>query len=121
MKPLSHFFIGVIALGALAGHALAAGHEHAKHQKQGALAESSLAYAEINEAMHMNMSVDYVGDADIDFVRGMIPHHQGAVDMCKVQLTYGKDPEILELCRNIIEAQEAEIAFMQDWLAKREQ
>ena len=49
--------------------------------------------------MHADMSIDYTGDPDKDFIRGMIPHHQGAIDMAKVVLKYGKDPKVKELVR----------------------
>jgi uncharacterized protein (DUF305 family) len=42
--------------------------------------------------MHQGMQMSYSGDADIDFARGMIPHHQGAVEMAKVELTMAKIP-----------------------------
>jgi uncharacterized protein (DUF305 family) len=68
--------------------------------------------------MHAAMMVPLTGDADVDFVKGMIPHHQGAIDMAKIELHYGKDPEIRKLAEGIIKAQESEIADMNAWLAK---
>ncbi|HAJ47226.1 MAG TPA: DUF305 domain-containing protein [Alphaproteobacteria bacterium] len=71
-----------------------------------------------NELMHKGMDITFSGDADVDFVKGMIPHHQGAVDMAKIVLKYGKDPELKKLANDIIKAQETEIKFMRDWLKK---
>jgi uncharacterized protein (DUF305 family) len=82
---------------------------------------SSLAFAAVNDKMHRGMAIAFSGDADIDFVRGMIPHHQGAVDMAKIVLAFGKDPEVRKLAEAVVKAQEEEIAFMQGWLAKRGQ
>lgn len=75
-------------------------------------------YDNAMKTMHEGMmAVKPTGDADVDFVTGMIPHHQGAIDMAKVVLEKGADQEIKKLAEGIIKAQESEIKLMNDWLA----
>jgi Domain of unknown function (DUF305) len=49
------------------------------------------AFKEANDTMMHNMMQPMTGDPDKDFVMMMLPHHQGAIDMAKVELEYGKD------------------------------
>ena len=77
------------------------------------------AFKETMERMHSSMMIDYTGNADVDFARAMIPHHQGAIDMAEVELKYGKDPELRKMAEEIIAAQKKEIANMKKWLATR--
>ena len=96
-----------------------AGHDmSAMGTPKGDQSDSSKAYAKANGAMHTGMDIVFTGNADIDFAKGMIPHHQGAIDMAKIVLQYGKNAELRTLAENIVKAQEGEIAFMKDWLAK---
>lgn len=80
---------------------------------------ATLAYAASMDKMMASMMIPYTGDPDVDFVKGMIPHHQAAIDMAKVQIEFGKDPEIRKLAEEVIAAQEAEIAQMNAWLAAK--
>jgi uncharacterized protein (DUF305 family) len=59
------------------------------------------------------------GDPDRDFAAMMIPHHQGAVDMAKLQLIYGRDPVLRRLAQAIIVQQQQEIELMQRSLRER--
>jgi uncharacterized protein (DUF305 family) len=87
-------------------------------QPKGDTGPSSKAFAEANAKMHGGMDIAFTGNADVDFVRGMIAHHQGAIDMAKIELEYGKDAGLRALAEGVISAQEAEIKTMTDWLAK---
>ena len=53
------------------------------------------------------------GDVDQDFVGQMIPHHQGAIDMAKAELRYGRNEQLRRIAQEIIVEQQAEIAVMQ--------
>ena len=61
----------------------------------------------------------FTGDADVDFMMHMRPHHQAAVDMAKVVLANGKDADVKKLALEIIAAQEKEIAAIDAWLKKK--
>ena len=85
-----------------------------------ATSPASVGYMAAMNKMDKAMTMKYTSDADADFLRGMIPHHQGAVDMCKVELQYGKDSQIHKLCNDIITSQESQIVEMKKWLQQRE-
>lgn len=54
-----------------------------------------------------------------EFIIGMIPHHQGAVDMAKKMLEDKTiSPEMKKFAEDIIRAQEGEIKMMNEWLKK---
>jgi uncharacterized protein (DUF305 family) len=73
------------------------------------------AFMRAEKSMMSKMSQPYTGNIDQDFVSHMEPHHEGAIAMAEVELKYGKDPALKRLARNIIKAQQREIAFMKQW------
>jgi hypothetical protein len=64
---------------------------------------------------HEMAAAPMTGEPDRDFVAMMLPHHQGAVSMAKVELQYGHDPRLRALARDVITAQDREIVQMRAW------
>ena len=96
------------------------GMQHGAMPSTGAASPAAQAFANANMKMHKDMTMEFTGNADVDFIRGMVPHHQGAIDMAKVVLKYGKDPATKKLAEGVIKAQEGEIATMTEWLKTKD-
>jgi uncharacterized protein (DUF305 family) len=99
--------MGVILALAVAGPAA----QH-QHRQTGASNGFQTMMGESVARMHKEMDVPFSGDADRDFARMMIPHHQGAIDMAIAELRYGKDKRLKRLAQEIIVEQQQEIAVM---------
>jgi uncharacterized protein (DUF305 family) len=97
--------------GSQAGHGSSHTHE---------MAGASRHYMDAMDRMKAEMdAMDMSGMAGVDFALMMIPHHQSAIDMAKAYLDSGDgDAELTKLSQEIVAAQEREIAFLKDWLAR---
>ena len=62
--------------------------------------------------MMANMTIKPTGDVDRDFVQMMVPHHQGAIDMARAELKYGRNEQLRRMSQEIIVTQQQEIAAM---------
>lgn len=83
-------------------------------------AASTQASREANDRMHREMAIAYTGDADIDFIRGMIADNEVAVAIAKIAVEHGEAADVQSLAREIIAAQEAEILRMKILLGRHE-
>ncbi len=62
--------------------------------------------------------LDNSSDFDRAFIAMMVPHHEGAIAMAKVELAKGSNAELKALAKDIVAAQETEIAAMKTWYEK---
>jgi uncharacterized protein (DUF305 family) len=99
------------------GHGLG---EDAQDRRFGSDDPVEAAFEAINRRMHRQMMAPTTGDPDADFAQARITHHRGAVDMAKLVVAFGDDPEIRKLAESVIAAQSAEIRVLEDWLRRRE-
>ena len=108
--------IALCAAAALSAPVIAP--DHSGHAMAATDSAATEAFKAANMRMHAAMEMEYTGNADVDFIHGMIPHHEGAVEMARIILRFGTDPEVKATAEKIIADQESEIAWMKAWLAK---
>ncbi len=77
---------------------------------------ASRAYMQSMQKMNRDMRKPMTGDADQDFARMMAAHHQGAIDMARVELQYGKDPDLKAMAQKMVDDQTKGVQQLQDWL-----
>jgi uncharacterized protein (DUF305 family) len=78
-------------------------------------------YSRIMDAMHRQMMNVTLGDEDqVNFLKQMIPHHKGAIDMSESILKYSKDRRIVNIAKGIITEQRNEIAIMEHLISELE-
>jgi uncharacterized protein (DUF305 family) len=95
-----------------------AGMEGMDHSGMSMSADPALQpFADAMHGMMMGMPMESAGDVDADFLL-MIPHHQSAIDMARVEIEQGDDEETRAMAQAIIDAQEAEIAEMRAMLER---
>lgn len=79
-------------------------------------------YVVAESGMHEVMrEAAFEPDPDVAFASGMLPHRETALEMAKIQLKYGKDPEMRKLAHKIITDQDQEIVLIKDWLGRNKQ
>ena len=112
--------VGAVTEGLAADQTMPSHDHHAMSSMPPSLLPVSTAHtfpqlmANVDAVMHHRMAnANRNGTPDHDFASAMIPHHQGAVDMAKVELLYGKDPVLRRMAQEIIVSQQQEVAVMQ--------
>ncbi len=81
-------------------------------------AASTKDFKQAHVDMMQNMNMEFSGNADADFARSMIKHHQGGIEMAKIQLKHGKDAEMRKMAEKMIKEQGDDNEKFQLWLTK---
>ena len=98
-----------------AGPSSAHGTDHADE-----VAEPLAGYRGAMQAMNQDLTtMRSTGNADRDFAALMARHHQAAIEIARVELQHGRDPEMRRAAQEMIQKQQQEISDLRTWLARQ--
>jgi uncharacterized protein (DUF305 family) len=109
--------VGVaLLLGAApAGGQPGAGQPGTTQPGTGEMSPAMQGYKQAMDTMHQAMMKPMTGNVDQDFAQMMMAHHQGAIDMARVELQYGADPTLKQMAQTVIDEQGKEIDALKQW------
>lgn len=108
----------LVLVGLTTAVALAQSGDQDHAAPKGDTSVSSRSYAAAYARMQQDMDITYTGNADVDFARSMIAHHRGGLEVARVLLMHGTDPDLKKMAETMSAAQEAELVFLRAWLQK---
>jgi uncharacterized protein (DUF305 family) len=111
---MKKIFLSILIVTLAITFALAA-NDHDSHKL-----DPNVPFKKAMDKMHKGMNFKSTGNIETDFLKGMIPHHQGAIDISEELIKKSKDTELKAFAQKIIDAQKAEVKLMQDLLKKRD-
>ena len=88
-------------------------------QPKGDTGPASQAFNGVNSRMHQGMDIVFSGNVDADYAKAMISVHQGAIDMARTAIAFGKDAELKKLAETTIRGEEAALAALQAWISRQ--
>lgn len=97
---------------ALTAGLIATGSSHLRAQDT----DLTAVFRSASARMHDAMIRDFTGDPDVDFVMAMIPHYEGSIEMARIALKYGKDPQVRQLAEHIANDHRVELDAMLRWI-----
>jgi uncharacterized protein (DUF305 family) len=118
LPPLLHCLAALTMVSPLLAEGPQGMASHAPAAEAGAQTSFEQLMGEAMNLMDEGMSIRHSGDPDRDFAAMMIPHHQGAIDMAKAELQFGRDPVLRRLAQAIIVEQQQEIELMRRELGR---
>jgi uncharacterized protein (DUF305 family) len=120
MKPTLIALAAVAALAAGSASAQpATDHskmDHANPSAGGHMAAADKAFMTSMQKMHKDMMAAKGKTVDASFARKMIAHHEGAIDMAKIELEHGADAKTKQMAQKVIDESNRGIAELRDWL-----
>ncbi|SMY34129.1 DUF305 domain-containing protein [Photobacterium andalusiense] len=117
-SSIAVLFAALLSTTAFATDSIA---DHSQHMPITNLAASKTMMDDSMTAMSGMHSLKLTGDPDLDFIAGMLPHHEGAIVMSESILPTLTDPAVHQLAIDIIKSQKAEVIYMKQWLASHKE